>query len=160
MKQKFSTKWKASKQPRKQRKYLANAPLHLKRKFLGANLNKELRKKYGMRSVEIRKGDEIEIMRGKMKKKKGKITEINMKNMKVAVENLQVTKKEGTKVNIWFAPSNLRIFKLKDEDAKRFKRIKKEAKKDVKEEKTVEKKEVKTEIKKIKTGDKDAHKKK
>jgi len=42
MKQKFSTTWKASKQPRKQRKYSANAPLHIKRKMLSANLSKTL----------------------------------------------------------------------------------------------------------------------
>jgi len=34
MKKIFSTHWKASKQPRKQRKYRAKAPLHIKRKFL------------------------------------------------------------------------------------------------------------------------------
>ena len=47
MKQKFSTKWNSSRQPRKQRKYLANAPLHLKRVLLSANLSKDLRKRYG-----------------------------------------------------------------------------------------------------------------
>src|SRR3989338_176397 len=46
MKNKFSTKWKESKQPRKQRKYRANAPLHLRKKFVNVNLSKELRKKY------------------------------------------------------------------------------------------------------------------
>ncbi len=62
MKKKFSDKWKASKLPRKQRKYLANAPLHIKRKFLSANLSKELRKKHGKRSIPIRKGDTVRIM--------------------------------------------------------------------------------------------------
>ena len=51
MKRKFSKSWKSSKQPRKQRKYSANAPLHLKRKLLSVNLSKELRKKYGKRST-------------------------------------------------------------------------------------------------------------
>ena len=62
MKQKFSTKWKSSKQPRKQRKYLANAPLHLKKKFISVNLSKELRKKHGKRNVSLRKGDIVKIM--------------------------------------------------------------------------------------------------
>jgi large subunit ribosomal protein L24 len=55
MKKKFSTKWKASKQPKKQRKYLAKAPIHIKRKQLSANLSKEIRKKYGRRSMELKK---------------------------------------------------------------------------------------------------------
>ena len=59
MRNKFSTAWKASKQPRKQRKYLANAPLHLKKKFVSANLSKELRKKHEKRSLPLRKGDTV-----------------------------------------------------------------------------------------------------
>ena len=71
MKKKFSKKWKASGKARKQRKYVANAPLHIKKKFLSANLSKELRKKYG-RSLQIRKGDSVKVMRGKFKGKTGK----------------------------------------------------------------------------------------
>ena len=46
MKKTFSQSWKASKKPRKQRKYTIKAPLHIKGKFLHANLSKDLRKKY------------------------------------------------------------------------------------------------------------------
>ena len=46
--------WKSSKQPRKQRKYIANAPLHIKIKLTGVNLAKELRKKYQKRSIPLR----------------------------------------------------------------------------------------------------------
>ncbi|MEK6835464.1 MAG: 50S ribosomal protein L24, partial [Nanoarchaeota archaeon] len=65
MKKLFSKHWKASKQPRKQRKYLYNAPLHLKRKMLSCLLSKELRKKLGKRNLPERKDDVILIMRGK-----------------------------------------------------------------------------------------------
>ena len=83
MKQKFSKKWKSSKQPRKQRKYLANAPKHLRRAFMSVNLTKELRKKYGKRNLELRKGDIVKIMRGSFKKKIGKITEVDMKKIRM-----------------------------------------------------------------------------
>ena len=69
MKQKFSIHWKSSKQPRKQRKYAANAPLHLRKKFVSANLSKDLRKKQGKRNIPLRKGDIVKIMRGKFKGK-------------------------------------------------------------------------------------------
>ena len=93
MKQKFSTKWVSSKQPRKQRKYKANAPLHLKHKFLSAHLSKTLRQKYGKRSFPLRKGDEVLVMRGTFKKKKAKIASIDLTRSRVALENIQRTKK-------------------------------------------------------------------
>ena len=126
MKQKFSTKWKASKQPRKQRKYLANAPLHLKRKMLGANLSKELRKEHKTRSIEVIKGDKVRIMRGKFRKKQGKVTEVKTKLLKVYVEGIQIKKTDGSKVNVPLKASNLQIIELNLEDKKRLKSKSKE----------------------------------
>lgn len=125
MKQKFSTKWKASKQPRKQRKYLANAPLHIKRKFLGANLSKDLRKKHGQRSIIIKKGDVVKVMRGKFSKKQGKITDIKTKFGKVYIEGLQIKKRDGSKANIMFRASNLQVIELNLGDSKRRIKIRK-----------------------------------
>jgi len=126
MKKKFSTKWKSSKQTRKQRKYRANAPKHLKRKMLSSNLSKELRKKYKKRNESLHKGDIVIVMRGKFKKKKGKISEINLSKIKVAVEGVQTQKRDGTKVNVFLDPSNLQIQELNTDDKRRMKRIKKE----------------------------------
>ena len=61
VKQIFSTKWKSSKQVRKQRKYIYNLPLHLQNKLMSAHLEKSLRTKYGMRNIPVRKGDEVTI---------------------------------------------------------------------------------------------------
>ena len=119
MKSKFSTSWQASSQPRKQRKYVYNAALHTKHKFLSANLSKELRKKHAKRSLPLRKGDEVLIMRGSFKKKKAKVTEIDLKNTLVALENVQRTKKDGTKVNVYLHPSNLQIQTLSLDDKQR-----------------------------------------
>lgn len=121
MKKKFSTSWKSSKQPRKQRKYLANAPLHLKRKILGVNLSKELRKKHGKRNVVVRKGDNVKVLRGKFKKKTGKILRVFTKLGKVEIEGIQVKKLEGSKVNVKLQPSNLQIIELNLDDRRRFK---------------------------------------
>lgn len=119
MKQAFSTHWQSSKQPRKQRKFIANAPLHIKHKFLSANLSKELRKKYGKRSLPVRKGDEVLVLRGSFKKKKAKVSTIEPKSTRIALENIQRTKKDGTKVNVWFSPSSLQIQTLNLDDKKR-----------------------------------------
>ncbi len=123
MKRKFSTSWKSSKQVRKQRKYRANAPKHIKRKMMAANLSKELRKKHGRRSFAVRKGDEVKVMRGKFKGKIGKISAINSVKGKIAVEGLQRKKNDGTKINILFDCSNVQIQKLDLNDRKRVKAI-------------------------------------
>ena len=114
MKSKFSTKWKASSQPRKQRKYLANAPLHLRRKFVNVNLSKDLRKKQKKRSIQIKKGDKVKIMRGKFKGEVRNVVEVNLKKSKVIVEGIQVKKMDGSKVNIKLQPSNLQIIELSE----------------------------------------------
>lgn len=119
MKQEFTTKWRESKQPRKQRKYLHNLPLHLRQKLMSATLDKDLRKKYGIRTIELRKGDEVIIMRGKFAKKSGKIVEVNTKKSRVAVENIQNTKRDGNKVHVWIHSSKVKITKLDDNDKMR-----------------------------------------
>ena len=123
MKQKFSTSWNSSKQPRKQRKYLANAPLHIKRKMLSVNLSKELRVKHGKRNVPVVKGDKVKIMRGKFKKKQGKVVEVKTKMMKIYVEGIQVKKQEGSKVNVPMRASNLQIVELNLNDKKRMAKL-------------------------------------
>jgi large subunit ribosomal protein L24 len=136
MKKKFSTKWKASKQPRKQRKYSVNAPLHLRKKLISANLSKELRKKYSKRSIPVRKGDAVKIMRGKFKGKKGKIIEIRMKYGKIIIEGVQVKKQDGSKTNFPLRASNLQITELNLDDKKRLKlKIKPKTEEKIKEEK-------------------------
>lgn len=119
MKKEFSKKWIGSRQTRKQRKYRANAHLKLKHKMLSANLSKELRKKYGRRSFTLKKGDKVKIMKGEFKGKVGKVDLVSIKNLKVSIEGMQITKKEGTKINVKFYPSNLQIQELNIEDKNR-----------------------------------------
>lgn len=119
MKQEFSTSWLSSVQKRKQRKYFHNAPLHVKHKFLSAHLSKDLRKKYGKRNLPLRTGDEVLVMRGSFRKKKAKVSSVNLKNLKVYLESLQRTKKDGSKVNVPFKPNILQIISLNLDDKER-----------------------------------------
>ena len=144
MKLKFSKHWISSTQPRKQRKYRANAPLHIKRKMLGVNLSKELRKKHGRRSIPVRKGDIVKIMKGKFKKKQGKVLIVKTKTGKIYIEGMQVKKQEGSKVNVPFRAPNLQIIELNLDDKKRMKKmipikVMKEENKEKKETKVTEK---------------------
>src|SRR3989344_5069378 len=119
MRKKWSSNWKSSKQPRKQRKYVYNAPLHIRKKFLSAHLSKQLREKYSRRSLPIRKGDVVKIMRGIFKNKTGKIEEVNFKKLKVYVEGAQIIKKDGTKTFLPIHPSNILIIELNISDKER-----------------------------------------
>lgn len=148
MKRKFSKSWKSSKKPAKQRKYAAQAPLHLKRKLLSINLSKELREKIGRRNIVIRKGDTVKILRGKFKGKKGKILSVNIKLLRIEIENIQIKKQDGSKSNIPIKASNMQIVELNLDDKKRSKKIlKKVESKPEKEKKvTLKKDETKTKV--------------
>src|SRR3989338_3043371 len=112
MRSAFSTSWVSSKLPRKQRKYRYKAPLHTRHKFLSAHLSKSLREKYGKRSIPLHKGDEVLVMRGSFKKKKVKVTLVDLKGTRVSLEGIQRAKKDGAKVSVWFSPSVLQIITL------------------------------------------------
>src|SRR3989344_2402620 len=119
MKKKFSKSWVSSKKPRKKRKYRANAPLTIKRKFLSSHLSKELRDKYKIRNIPVRKNDKVKIVRGQFKGKTGKIIKVITKKSKVYIENIQNTKNDGTKVYYPIDPSNLIIIEFDLTDKKR-----------------------------------------
>lgn len=114
----FSKSWKSSKKPKKQRKYVHNAPLHLKSKLLNAHLSSDLMKKIGIRSLRVRKGDKVTIARGQFKKKSGKVEKVNVKESTVYVTDISVTKKDGSKGFYPIHASNLIITELV-EDKKR-----------------------------------------
>ena len=123
MNTKFSRSWVRSKQPRKQRKYRYNAPLHIKQKFLHAHISKELRKKYSRRSIALRKGDGVKVMRGKFKSKTGKVDEVSVKKTKVYVTGIDFVKRDGTKARYPLQPSILMITELNMDDKLRGKII-------------------------------------
>ncbi|RLE45003.1 50S ribosomal protein L24 [Candidatus Woesearchaeota archaeon] len=123
MKKKFSKSWIRSKQPRKQRKYRYNAPLHIRGKFLHCHLSKELRKKYGKRALRLRKGDKVKIVRGEFKGTVAKVSRVDLKRMKVYLENVMRERRDGRKVAVPFDASNLMITELNLEDKMRMKQI-------------------------------------
>ena len=125
MKAKFNKSWNSSKQPRKQVKFRANAPNHIKRTFMGAPLDKKLREKYGRRTIEVKKGDEVKIMRGKFKGKQGKVGTVDVSNTRLTVDGVQRAKKNGEKLETWFDPSIVKIIVLDDKDSRRMKSRKK-----------------------------------
>ena len=118
----YSSKWKSSIKPKKQRKYLANAPLHTKRKIMSVNLAKSLRKEAGKRSLPVRKGDKVKVMRGKFKGKEAKVEKVLRKDYKLLLEGLFNEKKDGSKVALPINYSNVQIIELEMTDKLRMKK--------------------------------------
>lgn len=151
MKKQWSNKWKSSSQPRKQRKYRYNAPLHTRRKFMSANLSGELRADFGKRSIPLRKGDEVIVMRGSSKDARGEIERLDIKEGKVYIDGVNVKKVDGSEVLKAIDPSNLKIVKLKLDDKRRqmvFERVpKKEIKRKAEKEKKKEEPKKETAVK-------------
>ncbi len=116
---KWSKNWKSSKNPRKQRKYLYNLPLHIRKSLLSATLSKDLRKKYGKRSLSVRKDDKVKILRGQFKKKTGKISRVSLKKIRIYVEGVENVKKDGSKAPYPVHPSNVMITELSLDDKER-----------------------------------------
>ncbi len=123
LKQRWSKSWARSKQPRKQRKYRYNAPLHVRQGFVKALLSKELRKDFGCRSLALKKGDEIKVMRGGFKNKTGKVMRVDLKRSKIFIEGFKRKKSTGEEKHAPFEPSNLMIISINKEDKKRQKII-------------------------------------
>src|SRR3989338_9344106 len=108
----WSRHWVRSKNPKKQRKYVLNAPFHIARKLMSVRLAKDLKTKFGKRNIHVRKGDKVKVMVGQLKGKIAKVIKVNLNNKFVHLEDTFVVKRDGNKVPISFHPSNLMILEL------------------------------------------------
>jgi large subunit ribosomal protein L24 len=134
VKNSFATTWKSSIQPRKQRKYAYNAPLHIKQKLVSSHLSPELRKKHGFRNVQVKKGDKVRVMKGQYSKKEAKVDRIDLKRERVYLTGVEVVKKDGTKLPLTFIASNLMIIELNLADKKRKQKLEQKNKEPAKKE--------------------------
>lgn len=115
---------KVSSQPRKVRKrQVYRAPLHVKAKQLVAPLSSELREKYGIKRVRVRKGDRVLIVRGSFKGHEGKVVGVDVKKVRIFVEGVNLTKADGTEVPFPIHPSKVVITELDLSDPLRKEKI-------------------------------------
>nr|ABV22080.1 60S ribosomal protein L26 [Amphidinium carterae]ABV22081.1 60S ribosomal protein L26 [Amphidinium carterae] len=104
---------------RKNRKAHFTAPSHIRHKIMSAPLSKELRNKYQVRSVPIRRDDEVTIARGFFLDREGKVTQVYRKKFRIHVERITRDKANGQTVPVGVHPSKVVITKLKlDKDRK------------------------------------------
>ena len=108
-----------SKSPRKQRRRVHNASIHERKNLLKCRLDEFLQEEYGLRSLVIKKGDLVRIMRGQFRDTEGKVTNVSYKKGQVYLDNTTITKADGKEAFVPIHPSNLLLVKLElDEERK------------------------------------------
>ena len=110
----MKTQVEVSSSRRKQRKAHFSAPSHIRHRLISATLSKTLRTKYGIRSMPIRKDDEVVIMRGTRKGTKGKVIQVQRKKWAIHVDKVTKNKANGAPYQLPIHPSNVAIIKLKE----------------------------------------------
>ncbi|KAJ3109446.1 60S ribosomal protein L26A [Phlyctochytrium planicorne] len=98
---------------RKSRKAHLSAPSSIRRKIMSAALSKELRDKYHVRSLPVRKDDEVTIVRGIHKGRAGKIVECYRRKWVIHIDKIVKDKVNGASVPLGIDPSKVQITALK-----------------------------------------------
>ncbi|KAI1748539.1 translation protein SH3-like domain-containing protein [Xylaria castorea] len=98
---------------RKARRAHFQAPSSIRRNIMSAPLSKELREKYNVRSIPVRKDDEVRIVRGSNKDSEGKITSVYRLKYQIHIERVVREKTSGQSVPLGIHPSNVVVTKLK-----------------------------------------------
>ena len=99
---------------KKQRKARFDAPLHKKKRMVSAHLDSGLMSEYNVRSMPVRKGDTVKIVRGAedYKTSEAKVASVDLKSCKIIVENITVPKADGTQKPKPVDPSDVLLTKL------------------------------------------------
>ncbi|PWA36142.1 KOW-like protein [Artemisia annua] len=104
---------------RKCRKAHFTAPSSVRRVIMSAPLSTELCSKYNVRSVPVRKDDEVHVVRGTYKEREGKVVEVYRRKWVIHIERITREKVNGQSVNVGVNPSKVVVTKLKlDKDRK------------------------------------------
>ena len=99
------------------------ATFQTRSKQLGSALSKELRKKYGKRSVRVIEGDSVKILRGEFKGVEGKISNVSTQKNSVAIEGVKKEKTKGDKFDVYIHTSNLVVTSINTDDKWRTSRL-------------------------------------
>ncbi|MBA0608375.1 hypothetical protein Godav_020605 [Gossypium davidsonii] len=104
---------------RKSRKAHFTAPSSVRRVLMSAPLSTDLRSKYNVRSMPVRKDDEVQVVRGTYKGREGKVVQVYRRKWVIHIERITREKVNGSTVNVGINPSKVVITKLRlDKDRK------------------------------------------
>ena len=91
----MKTHQSVSSQRRKSRKAYFTAPSSVRRVMMSSHLSKDLRDKYDVRAMPVRKGDSVKIMRGDFKGREGKVSTVYRRRRCIYIEKIVKEKTNG-----------------------------------------------------------------
>ena len=97
---------------RAQRKLQLSAPSSIRRKLMSCHLTKTLRDEHKLRALPIKRGDEVKILKGKWKGKKGKVVQVYRKRNCIYVDKVQREKQNGQTIYLPIKPCYCVVEKL------------------------------------------------
>jgi len=77
-----------SRLPRIQRKAMYNADLFERHRKMSVALSKELRRRYGRRSLPVRKGDTVRVLSGSYVGREERVAKVNLQKYSVTLDNV------------------------------------------------------------------------
>ncbi len=105
--------------PSKVRKRQFASDKHRKRRNLNAHMSQDLISQYGTRSMPLREGDKVRVMRGDFVGHEEEVSDVDLDRGIVYVKELTREKADGTKAFIPIHPSNLEITDVDLDDERR-----------------------------------------
>ncbi|KAJ6797679.1 putative 60S ribosomal protein L26-1 [Iris pallida] len=104
---------------RKSRKAHFTAQSNVHRVLMSAPLSGDSRNKYNVRSVPVRKDDEVQVVHRTYKGREGKVVLVYRRKWVIHVERITREKVNGSTINVGINPSKVVVTKLKlDKDMK------------------------------------------
>uniref|UniRef100_A0A7S3J9X9 KOW domain-containing protein n=1 Tax=Euplotes harpa TaxID=151035 RepID=A0A7S3J9X9_9SPIT len=97
---------------RKNRKRHFAAPSHIRRKIMSCPLSKQLREQHGVRSMPVRRGDQVTVVRGFYKSKSGRVKHVSRHRWSIWCKKISHEIYNGKTVGIALHPSNCVITRL------------------------------------------------
>jgi len=88
------------------------APTHRRSRSVGANLSPDLRTQYGVRSIRVKEGDSVKVMRGEYKGIEGKVNKVHTDSGRLAIEGIQREKVRGGNVPVLVHASKVMVVGL------------------------------------------------
>lgn len=91
---------------------------------MNVSLSRELRKKYGIRSFPVSRGDLVEITGGTRKGEGGKVVFVDTKRRTVIIDGISISKADGKQTEFPVSHSRLRITRLDGTRTDRMEKLK------------------------------------
>jgi large subunit ribosomal protein L24 len=107
---------KRSSQPRKIRARVRFGSIKVRKKSLSSTVSKDLKEKYSLDHVALRKGDTVKIMRGDFKGVEGKVAKTFARTGQINIEGVTREKLKGGTVQVKINASKVIVTSLNLDD--------------------------------------------